>query len=381
MSQTMRLTALFVSIIASTIWCCATPKELKIQKQSYGTSKDGQAIDLYRLTNSLGMEVCITNYGGTVVSLKVPDRDGKFDDVVLGYDKLEDYENGSSYFGATIGRYANRIAHGKFVLDGKAYQLPKNNGDNTLHGGIEGFNKRIWTAKDMSDGHAQSLQLTFFSKNGEEGFPGNLSVTVTFALSNDRDELRIDYAATTDRDTVVNLTNHSYFNLSGAGNGDILGQQLLLSAKQFTPIDADLIPTGEVRSVKGTDFDFATPTAIGARINNGSEQLKFGRGYDHNFILDREHTGSLALAARVYDPKSGRRLEISTTEPGIQLYSGNFLDGTVRGKAQKAYQYRSAFCLETQHFPDSPNHSSFPGTVLKPGQRFQSTTVYRFSAD
>jgi aldose 1-epimerase len=346
----------------------------KMQKQSFGNTEDGQHVDLYILTNKNGMEAAITNYGGTVVSLKVPDRNGKLEDVVLGYDELDDYAAGKAYIGATVGRYANRIAHATFTLDGITYTLAKNDGDNHLHGG---FNKRVWTAKDVSDSAGQALELTYLSKDGEEGFPGKLAVQVVYTLT-DQNELKIDYSATTDKDTVLNLTNHAYFNLAGQGNGDILQQQIMIRADRFTPIDATSIPTGELRSVKGTPFDFTTATAIGARIDQDDQQLKLGRGYDHNWVLNSGASGSLSVAAQAYDPHSGRVLEVLTTEPGIQLYTGNFLDG-IHGKDGKVYNRRYAFCLETQHFPDSPNKPNFPSAELKPGQHFQSTTVYKFS--
>jgi aldose 1-epimerase len=346
----------------------------KMQKQSFGKTEDGQPVDLYILTNKNGMEAAITNYGGTVVSLKVADRKGKFEDVVLGYDNLDGYAAGKAYIGATVGRYANRIAHATFTLDGTAYTLAKNDGDNHLHGG---FNKRVWTAKDVSSSAGQALELTYLSKDGEEGFPGTLPVKVVYTLT-DQNELKIDYSATTDKDTVLNLTNHAYFNLAGQGNGDILQQQIMIRADRFTPIDATSIPTGELRSVRGTPFDFTNSTAIGARIDQDDQQLKLGRGYDHNWVLNNGTPGSLFLAAQAYDPHSGRVLDVLTTEPGIQLYTGNFLDG-IHGKNGTVYNRRYAFCLETQHFPDSPNHPSFPTTELKPGQHFQSTTVYKFS--
>ena len=347
----------------------------KMQKQSFGKTEDGQPVDLYLLTNKNGMEAAITNYGGTVVSLKVADRNGKFEDVVLGYDNLDGYATGKAYIGATVGRYANRIAHATFTLDGTTYTVAKNDGDNHLHGG---FNKRVWTAKDVSSIAGQALELTYLSKDGEEGFPGNLPVKVVYTLT-DQNELKIDYSATTDKDTVLNLTNHAYFNLAGQGNGDILQQQVMIKADRFTPIDATSIPTGELRSVKGTPFDFTNSTAIGARIDQDDQQLKLGRGYDHNFVLNGDTMRALFLAAQAYDPHSGRVLEVFTTEPGIQLYTGNFLDG-IHGKDGKVYNRRYAFCLETQHFADSPNRPNFPSTELKPGQHFQSTTVYKFSA-
>jgi aldose 1-epimerase len=365
---------LVVSIAAIFVSGLQAEAKSKMQKQSFGKTEDGQPVDLYILTNKNGVEAAITNYGGTVVSLKVADRNGKFEDVVLGYDNLDGYATGKAYIGATVGRYANRIAHATFTLDGTTYALAKNDGDNHLHGG---FNKRVWTAKDVSSSAGQALELTYLSKDGEEGFPGNLPVKVVYTLT-DQNELRIDYTATTDKDTVLNLTNHAYFNLAGQGNGDILQQQVMIQADRFTPIDTTSIPTGELRSVKGTPFDFTNSTAIGARIDQDDQQLKLGRGYDHNWVLNNGTPGSLFLAAQAYDQHSGRVLEVLTTEPGIQLYTGNFLDG-IRGKDGKVYNRRYAFCLETQHFPDSPNHPNFPSAELKPGQHFQSTTVYKFS--
>jgi aldose 1-epimerase len=331
------------------------------------------------LANKSGMQVAITNFGGTLVSIKTPDRNGKSGDVILGFDTVEEYENGKDFFGGTIGRYGNRIAHAKFTLDGAAYALAKNNGENHLHGGVAGFNKKVWRARDISGSAGQALELTYLSKDGEEGYPGNLSVKVAFTVLADRNALKIDYSATTDKDTVVNLTNHAYFNLGGQGNGDILQHELMLHAGKFNPVDAGLIPTGELTNVAGTPFDFLHSTAIGTRINQDDQQLTFGKGYDHNWILDRTSAKGLAPAALAYDPQTGRTLEISTTEPGIQFYSGNFLDGTIHGKEGKVYAHRSAFCLETQHFPDSPNEPKFPSTELKPGEHYNSTTVYSFS--
>jgi aldose 1-epimerase len=349
-----------------------------IKKESFGKTSGGEQIDVYTLSNKKGMEVSITNFGATVVKLKVPDRTGKATDVVLGYDTLDGYEKGTSYFGATVGRYGNRIAGGKFTLDGKTYTLPKNNGENTLHGGIVGFNRKVWKAREVASKEGAALEMTYLSPDGEEGFPGNLSAKVVFTLPAEGNELKIDYSATTDKDTVLNLTNHSYFNLAGEGKGDILDHVLTLHAKQFTPVDKGLIPTGELRNVAGTPFDFNSATAIGKRINESDEQLVFGKGYDHNWVLTRAG-GGLSIAAEAYDPKSGRKLEVLTTEPGVQFYSGNFLDGA-KGKGNKPYAQRAALCLETQHFPDSPNHSNFPSTVLKPNGVFHSQTVFRFSA-
>jgi aldose 1-epimerase len=297
---------------------------------------------------------------------------------VLGFDNLDGYvqnnnNKGTAFFGALIGRYANRIAHATFTLSGKKYEVPKNDGDNSLHGGTHGFNNVVWKAKTIPNG----IELTYLSKDGEAGYPGNLTTVVRYTLVNGN--LRIDYSATTDKDTVLNLTNHSYFNLAGQGNGDVLGHELTLHASRFTPVDATLIPTGELKSVESTPFDFRKSTAIGSRINADDEQLHLGRGYDHNWVLDAK-AGTLAEAAQVYDPNSGRVLRVLTDQPGIQFYSGNFLDGTVKGKGGVAYQRRSGLCLETQHFPDSPNHPAFPSTELKPGQKFHSVTVYSFSA-
>ncbi|MCI0490666.1 MAG: galactose mutarotase [Blastocatellia bacterium] len=348
----------------------------KIEKQPFGKTSDGQAVDLYTLTNTGGVEVKITNYGGTVVSLKVPDRNGHKADVVLGHDNLDGYMTNNPYFGSIIGRYGNRIGKGRFSLNGQEYTLAKNNGENHLHGGIKGFDKVVWEAKEIDDKDGAGLSLNYVSKDGEEGYPGNLSVTVVYTLTDDN-ELKIDYTAATDKDTVVNLTHHSYFNL--AGEGSILDHELMLEAGRFTPVDTGLIPTGELRSVKGTPMDFTQPTAIGARIDDDYEQLVLGKGYDHNWALE-SGGGKLSLAARVSEPKAGRVMEVYTTEPGIQFYTGNFLDGSITGKGGQVYQRRYGFCLETQHFPDSPNKPDFPSTLLKPGRKYMTTTVYKFSA-
>jgi aldose 1-epimerase len=347
------------------------------KKVAFGKTKDGQPVDLYTLTNASGMEVAITNYGGTVVSIKAPDRSGKIADVVLGFDSFEGYLNNTPFFGVLVGRYGNRIAKARFTLDGHEYHLAPNDNGNTLHGGLQGFDKRRWKAKDVSTKDVPALELAYLSKDGEEGFPGNLSVTITYSLT-PKNELKIDYAATTDKVTVLNLTNHSYFNLAGQGEGDALSHLVMINADRFTPVDATLIPTGELKSVAGTPLDFRKPTPIGARIDANDQQMKFGRGYDHNFVLNRKDDG-LILAARVTESSSGRVLEVLTTQPGLQFYTGNFLDGTLHGKAGKVYPRRSAFCMETQHFPDSPNHPQFPTTVLKPGEHLESTTVFRFS--
>lgn len=377
MNRVCGLTTAFALVLLAG---CGQKKEsgakVQMKKQPFGKTADGQAVDLYTLTNPNGLEAAITNYGGIVVRLKTPDRNGQLADVVLGFDTLDDYLKGHPYFGAIIGRYGNRIAKGRFQLNGVEYKLAVNNGENHLHGGLKGFDKVVWNARDVSTAEAPALELTYTSKDGEEGYPGTLHVTVVYTLT-PANELKIDYAATTDKDTIVNLTNHSYFNLAGQGEGDILGHELMINASRFTPVDAGLIPTGELRSVEGTPFDFRKPVAIGARINQDDQQLKYGNGYDHNFVLDRTGDG-LVLAARVTEPKSGRVMEVYTTEPGIQFYSGNFLDGSNKGKGGKIYQRRYGFCLETQHFPDSPNKPNFPSTVLRPGAKYQSTTVYRF---
>ena len=350
-----------------------------MEKKVFGTTADGKTADLYTLKNKNGMQVSITNFGATVVSIMAPDKTGKMADVALGYDDLAGYELNKNYLGVLVGRYGNRIAHGKFSIDGTEYTLAKNNGDNSLHGGIKGFNKAMWEAKDVSKGGEAAVEMKYVSKDGEEGYPGNLSVTVVYTLTN-KNELKIDYSATTDKKTVVNLTNHTYFNLAGQGNGDILKHELMINADTFTPVDSGLIPTGELKKVEGTPFDFRKATAIGARIDANDEQIKLGGGYDHNFVLNRQKATGLSLAARVSDPASGRTMEVWTTEPGVQFYTGNFLDGSFKGKGGSVYQKRTALCLETQHFPDSPNHPSFPTTLVKPGEKYHTTTVYKFEA-
>jgi aldose 1-epimerase len=325
------------------------------------------------------MEARITNYGGIVVSLTAPDRNGKFADVVLGYNDLDTYMRPPfPYFGAIVGRYGNRIAKGRFTLDGVEYKLAINNGENSLHGGIKGFDKVVWTAREQKTGAGPALVLNYLSKDGEEGYPGNLRTTVVYTLTNNN-ELKIDYTATTDKDTVINLTHHSYFNLAGEGNGDILNHNLVLRAESFIPTDAGSIPTGEIRSVAGTPFDFRKANTIGERINNDDQQLKFGNGYDHTWVING-HMGVLRQAAVVYEPTTGRQMEVWTTEPGVQFYTGNFLDAAIIGKSGKPYPRRSGLCLETQHYPDSPNEPKFPTTTLRKGATYRSTTIYRFSA-
>ncbi|HUX67957.1 MAG TPA: aldose epimerase family protein [Terriglobales bacterium] len=350
-----------------------------IPHHPFGRLPDGRVAQLYTLSNPSGMRVAITNYGGIVQSIQVPDRAGKLGDVVLGYDTLAGYlADTSTYFGALIGRYANRIAFGHFSLDGHTYTLAVNNGKNSLHGGIMGFNRQLWKARDVSTAAGPALELTYVSRDGEEGYPGTLSVRVVYSLAAD-DALHIAYSASTDQDTVLNLTNHTYFNLSGEGSGSILNTVMTVYARQFTPIDSGLIPTGAIAPVAATPLDFTRPTPIGARIHDPNQQLAYAGGYDFNYVLD-SGGGQLALAAEAYDPASGRRLRVSTTEPGIQLYTGNFLTAAIHGKAGHTYPKHAGFTLEAQHFPDSPNHPNFPSTELKPGQTYHQTTVFQFSA-
>ncbi|MGA8149695.1 MAG: aldose epimerase family protein [Terriglobales bacterium] len=376
--QTKLLITLLVLGLLMTSRLDATQVKTNIKKQSFGKTADGIPVDLYILTNSTGAETAITNYGGIVVWLKVSDRKGIPGDVVLGYDSLDGYLSDKAYLGALIGRYGNRIAHGKFTLNGVTYTLPQNNGENMLHGGIQGFNRKVWQAEEIPSPNGPGLRLHYLSKDGEEGFPGNLSVQVVYTWTN-QNELKIEYSATTDKDTVLNLTQHSYFNLAGAGSGDVLQHELTLHSDKFTLVDSKLIPTGEIRSVQGTPFDFRTPVAIGARIEDNDQQLRYGPGYDHNWVLESGNSDHPALAAEVYEPHSGRTLEVWTTQPAIQFYSGNSLDG-IHGKGGKIYNRRDALCLETQHYPDSPNHPNFPSTELKPGEHFHSITIYKFGA-
>src|SRR5258708_2724064 len=362
-----KMRAVFALILSAVAMQGAT----KVTSADFGKTREGTPVRIYTLTNASGVEAAITNYGGRIVSLKVPDRTGAMRDVVAGFTTLDGYLGPNPCFGAIVGRYANRIGHGQFKLNDVTYTLAKNNGDNALHGGVRGFDRVVWTAQEMPDG---GLELTYLSKDGEEGYPGNCKVTVRYHLT-DSNQLRIEYSATTDKDTLINLSNHSYFNLKGSS--DILGHVLTLNADRFTPVDAGLIPTGELREVADTPFDFRKPTAIGSRIGQNDEQLKFGKGYDMNYVLHKKGV-ELSLAARVEEPSSGRVMEVWTTQPGIQFYTGNNLDGTLKGKGGQVYTPRSALCLETQHFPDSPNKLRFPSTVLKAGEEFKSTTVYRF---
>ena len=348
---------------------------MSITKHPYGTTAEGTSVDRYTLTNADGISVCIITFGGIIVRLDVPDRDGSLADVVLGYDSLETYEQNPPYMGAIIGRFANRIAGGRFILGGREYVLARNADGNHLHGGNRGFDKLVWSARELVDG--DGLELRHTSPDGDEGYPGTLDVTVTYRLSDDN-ALRIGYEATTDKPTILNLTNHSYFNLAGEGSGDILGHEVTINATRFTAVDAASIPTGELRAVAGTPLDFAAPTPIGARIDADYDQLRFGCGYDHNYVLNPV-AGQETPAARVVEPVSGRAMDVSTTEPGVQFYTGNFLEPSPLGKGGKAYERRHGFCLETQHYPDSPNKAAFPSVVLEPGEIFRSSTVFRFS--
>jgi aldose 1-epimerase len=347
--------------------------EMSVNKEIFGKLADGTIIDLFTIENSQGMVLKIINYGAIVVALETPDRHGEKADITLGHDNILGYLNSSPYFGCIVGRYGNRIAKGKFTLEGKEYSLAANDGENHLHGGIRGFDKVVWEARSFTEEQKTGVALSYLSKDGEEGYPGNLKCAVVYTLT-ESNEFIIEYQALTDKATPVNLTHHSYFNLAGQGNGDILSHELLLNADHYTPVDQGLIPTGEIRSVHNTPMDFLKPTAIGARI-----EAVVG-GYDHNFVLNKEE-GEFILAARIYDPASGRIMEVVTTEPGIQFYSGNFLDGSIIGKAGKVYKKHYGLCLETQHFPDSPNQAHFPSTILYPGEQYNSKTIYKFKTD
>jgi aldose 1-epimerase len=373
-----RLLAACSLVLAACGGAPPAPAPARVAKAAFGRTGDGAVVDLFTLTNARGMEVRAMSYGAIITSIRVPDRRGALDDVVLGFDALDGYLGSRRYFGAVVGRYGNRIAKGQFTLDGRTYQLATNNGPNHLHGGVKGFDKATWHGETIERDGNVAVAFTHTSPDGDEGYPGTLTVRVTYTLT-PANELVIDYDATTDKATPVNLTQHSYFNLAGAGSGDILGHRLTLDADRFTPVDATLIPTGELAPVAGTPFDFRQPTAIGARIDADHPQIKNGGGYDHNFVLNRTGPG-LVHAARVEDPSSGRTLDVSTTEPGVQFYSGNFLDGTATGKGGRIYQRRSGLCLETQHFPDSPNKAAFPPAILRPGERLQSKTVFAFGA-
>jgi len=361
----------------------ATASVSSVTMTTFGHLKDGREATLYSLVNANGVRADVTNYGAIIVRLFTPDRAGRMDDIVLGYNSVEEYVKATPYFGAVVGRYGNRIAHGQFSLDGQTYTLAKNDKPGGipchLHGGLTGFDKVLWSAEPVLVDNIPAIKLRYQSKDGEEGYPGNLDLTVTYTLGNDN-ALKIDYLATTDKATPVNVTQHSYFNLKGEGRGDILDHVLTIKASRTTPVDAGLIPTGKFASVAGTPFDFTSPHAIGERVSASSdEQLKFGGGYDHNWVLDHQ-TGDMALAATVFEPTTGRTLEVWTQEPGLQFYCGNFLDGSNIGKSGKPYHFRNGFCLETQHYPDSPNQPNFPSTILRPGAQYRTSTIYKFSA-
>lgn len=370
----MRRLGLVLAVVA--VWGCLTASA-EILKKPFGRTADGKQVELYTLKNSNGTTVSIMTYGATVVDLLVKDRDGQFADVSLGYESLDGYIKNSPYFGAIVGRYGNRIKEGKFSLDGKDYTLATNNGPNALHGGIVGFDKVVWKADIIKSGKA--VRFVYLSRDGEEGYPANLAVAVIYELRND-DALQIDYMAKSDGKTVANITNHTYFNLAGNGNGDILDHMVMINADRYTPVDSTLIPTGELAPVAATPMDFNLPKTIGERITDGFEQLIFGGGYDHNWVLNKKKPGSITFAAQVYEPTSGRMMQILTTEPGLQFYSGNFLDGTIMGKGGAPYKHRSGFCMETQHYPDSPNQPAFPSTVLEAGKLLKSRTIYKFTA-
>ena len=363
----------------------AAPARPGVTRAAFGRLPDGRAVDLYTLTNARGVEARVTNYGATITVLRTPDRAGRLDDIVLGYDSLEGYLSaGNPYFGTVVGRYGNRIARGRFTLDGAAYQLALNNGPNTLHGGRVGFDKRLWSAESFERADGVGVVLRYTSADGEEGYPGALSARITYTLTPDN-RLAVDYEATTTKATPVNLTQHTYWNLAGTSTATgagplppILAHELTLDAPSFTPVDTTLIPTGQIAPVAGTPFDFRTATAIGARIGQADQQLKFGGGYDHNWVLGREGRTGLVRAARLVERTTGRTVEVLTTEPGIQFYSGNFLDGSIRGKGGRVYPYRSGLALETQHYPDSPNQPGFPSTILRPGETYRSQTVFAF---
>lgn len=362
----MRVISLFLLCVA------CTTQRAGVTRAPFGQLPDGRPVELFTLMNKHGVEVRAMTYGAIITSIRTPDRRGAPADIVLGFDSLSGYLAGSPYFGAVVGRYANRIAGGRFTLDGVTYRLARNNGPNSLHGGVRGFDKVLWTAQPFQTDSTAGVVFQYESRDGEEGYPGAVRVQVAYTLT-DGNELEIAYDATADKATPINLSQHTYWNLHGDGQGDILDHVLTLNASAYTPVDSTLIPTGQIATVDGTPFDFRRATAIGPRINAEHEQLRFGRGYDHNWVLDGNS------AARLEDPTTGRRLDIRTTEPGIQFYSGNFLDGTLKGKHGRAYGHRTGLCLETQHFPDSPNHANFPSTILRPGERYQSRTTIAFS--
>jgi aldose 1-epimerase len=356
-----------------------TSQEPTVMVAPFGTTPDGKAVEVYTLTNARGMQVRAISYGAIVQAIRVPDRKGRMGDVVLGYDSLPGYLTESPYFGAVVGRYANRIARGRFTLEGRTYRLATNNGPNHLHGGLKGYDKVVWRARSFQRADGAGVRFEYTSPDGEEGYPGTVRVSVEYVLTPEN-TLLVDYHATTEKPTPLNLSQHSYFNLAGEGSGDILKHVLTIHAHRYTPVDSTLIPTGELASVAGTPFDFRKPTAVGARIGQADPQLRYGKGYDHNFVLSRKGAG-LFHAVHVLDPSSGRTLDISTTEPGLQFYSGNFLDGTITGKGGHVYGHRTAIVLETQHFPDSPNQPRFPSTILRPGEEYRSRTIFAFGVE
>jgi aldose 1-epimerase len=375
MGRVLLAAALFISVTLPAGEQATPGRRAGVTRETTAATVDGTAIERFTIVNASGVEVTAITYGGIITSWRVPDRSGQMADIVLGYDDPAAYiKNNSPYFGAVVGRYGNRIAKAQFALDGKTYKLAANDGANHLHGGLKGFDKVVWAAEPIKGGGGHGVAFTRTSADGEEGYPGALKVRVTYTLT-DKNELVVAYEATTDKPTVVNLTQHSYFNLAGQGTGDILAHELRINADRYTPVDSTLIPTGELAPVEGSPFDFRKATVIGARIDSDAPQIKFGRGYDHNWVLSRSGTGPL-VAAEVYDPKSGRTLVVSTTEPGLQFYTGNFLDGSITGKDGRVYRHRYGFCLETQHFPDSPNHPTFPSTTLRPGETYRTQTVF-----
>jgi len=376
----LKFRLLLVIAAAAVVVGSTEAKAGTIEKRDFGKMPDGTPVFEYTLTNAKSMSVGVINYGGIITSINVPDREGRTDNVVLGFRNIDDYVAKNPYFGTLTGRYANRIGNAKFTLDGAEHQLAANNGPNSLHGGVQGLDKKIWAVKEMPGDGNVGLELSYLSPDGEEGYPGNLAITVLYTLT-DENEFRIDYTAMTDKPTVVNLTSHSYFNLAGNGSGTVLNHKLQLNADRFTPVDATLIPTGKILDVAGTPFDFREPQVIGDRIRQADEQLVYGRGYDHNWVLNRSDDVSLVLAAKLHDPVTGRVMEIHTTEPAIQFYAGNFLDGTLVGSSGGMYRQGDGLCLETQHYPDSPNKPDFPSTVLKPGETYKTTTVHRFMTD
>jgi aldose 1-epimerase len=361
------------------IWSCAQKPQISIESEPFGTLSDGTPVELFTLTNANGMQAKITNYGGIITHLSVPDKNGNIGDVVLGYNDLEKYEKNNPFFGAIVGRYGNRIANAQFALNGETYTLAKNDGSNHLHGGVKGFDKVVWQATPYEEANAAVLELKYTSADMEEGYPGQLDVTVTYSITKNN-ELKIDYVATTTKPTVCNLTNHSYFNLKDAGVSPILDHVIQIDADRYTPVDETLIPTGELATVEGTPFDFREPTAIGARINEDHKQLEYGNGYDHNFVLNGDW-GTVRKVCTVKEESSGRVMQVLTSEPGMQFYTGNFLDGSVTGKNGTVYGFRQGFCLETQHFPNSPNEPDFPSVVLNPGETYETTTIYKFSVN